>query len=118
MNEFDVLNGPFDYETHKNTFTDYLEVIIDETGTIMYATPSHQEKAIYLACLRLNISRQELSDRCPRQYYADYMYWLCTQAKCIAVWNNRIEGEPNAIQIAVLKKLAEEELYYGLIPSI
>ncbi|GAB6761703.1 hypothetical protein [Bacillus cereus] len=40
----ETLRGPFDIETHKKCFVDYLEVVIDEEGTVMYATPSHQEK--------------------------------------------------------------------------
>lgn len=45
-NEQIVLNGPFDIETHKKTFKNYLEVIILENGRIVYAVPSHQEKLI------------------------------------------------------------------------
>lgn len=39
-----------DMEQHKKTFINYLEVVIDENGKIMYAVPSHQEKLIKLAC--------------------------------------------------------------------
>lgn len=38
-----VLRSPFDIETHKATFVNYLEVCIDEGGTPHYAVPSHQE---------------------------------------------------------------------------
>lgn len=36
-----VLRSPFDIETHKATFVNYLEVCIDEGGTPHYAVPSH-----------------------------------------------------------------------------
>lgn len=48
----------FDMECHKNTFTNYLEVVIGENGKIMYAVPSHQEKLIKLACEKLNVTRE------------------------------------------------------------
>src|SRR5690606_29819 len=66
MNEQQVLHSPFDMETHKNTFINYLEVVIDADGTIMYAVPSHQEKLIRLACERHGLSRDELNDLCPQ----------------------------------------------------
>ena len=40
----------FDVDKHKDTFDSYLEVMILEDGSIEYAVPSHQEKAIKLAC--------------------------------------------------------------------
>ena len=43
------LGSTFDIEQHKAKYKNYLEVIIDANGTIMYAVPSHQEKASELA---------------------------------------------------------------------
>lgn len=40
------VHSDFDIQKHKETFIDYLEVIIDVNGRIMYAVPSHQEKLI------------------------------------------------------------------------
>ena len=56
----------FDVDKHKDTFDSYLEVMILEDGSIEYAVPSHQEKAIKLACEKLQISRSELDRLCPR----------------------------------------------------
>ena len=36
----------FDLEKHKQTYVQYLEVVILEDGTVEYAVPSHQEKLI------------------------------------------------------------------------
>lgn len=47
------IHSKFDIQKHKATFTGYMEVIIDENGTVMYAVPSHQEKAIALAEAKL-----------------------------------------------------------------
>ena len=38
----------FDLEQHKQTYVQYLEVVILEDGTVEYAVPSHQEKLIAL----------------------------------------------------------------------
>lgn len=116
-NEQRVLNGPFDIEKHKKTFTDYLEVIILEDGTIVYAVPSHQEKLIAIACEKLEITRNQLNDRCPVEYYFDFMNWLCQITNCISLWNERMEGIPNEEQLKSVKKLIEEKLYYGSIKN-
>ena len=47
-NEYDIYR-PFDAEKHKAKYSNYLEVLILEDGTVVYAIPSHQEKAIALA---------------------------------------------------------------------
>lgn len=52
----------FDLEKHKQTYVQYLEVVILEDGTVEYAVPSHQEKLIALACQKKGVSRQELND--------------------------------------------------------
>lgn len=113
MNEQEVLRQPFDFKTHKKTFVDYLEVIINDTGVIMYATPSHQEKLIAIICEQQNITRAELNAKCPREYYFDFMTWLCQESNCLAVWNARIEGIPNEVQTKKLKQLTNEGLYHG-----
>lgn len=43
----------FDLEKHKQTYVQYLEVVILEDGTVEYAVPSHQEKLIALWSIRL-----------------------------------------------------------------
>ena len=48
-NEYDIYR-PFDAEKHKAKYSNYLEVLILEDRTVVYAIPSHQEKAIALAC--------------------------------------------------------------------
>lgn len=44
MTQQEILQAPFDIETHKKTFIDYLEVIIRPDGTVEYAVPSHMYK--------------------------------------------------------------------------
>jgi hypothetical protein len=113
MNEQEVLRKPFDVETHKKTFIRYLEVVILEDGTIVYAIPSHQEKLIAVACQKHSVTRDQLADMCPPEYYFDYMAWLCEMSGCVSVWINHIFGSPNNRQLESLKMLADERLYEG-----
>lgn len=112
------LHSVFDIEKHKATFTDYLEVVIDIDGKVMYAAPSHQEKLIALACQKLGINRDELNAMCPREYYCDFLKWLCLTTGCMSVWNDWCEyGNLSAKQISMLRKLKMVGLYKGVIPN-
>lgn len=84
------LHCPFDIEQHKKHYFNYLEVVIFPDGHIEYATPSHQEKLITICMEELGISRQELMDRCPKEYYFDFMVWLCNVSHCVSVWDRYI----------------------------
>lgn len=118
MDKYSVYSD-FDIEKYKQTYVNYLEVVIDENGKVMYAVPSHQEKVIAMACEKLGVSRKELSDMCPKEYYFDYMTWLCMKSKAVAVWNDGcVAPEPNKKQVAVLRKLKLNGLYKGAIPNI
>lgn len=108
-----VLNSLFDIEVHKATFVNYLEVVILENGTVEYAVPSHQEKMIALACQKLNITRDELYDMCPTEYYFDVITWLSQITGAIAVWDFKYEGIANKDQLNRLDMLRAEGLYKG-----
>ena len=112
------LHSEFDIEKHKATFVDYLEVVIDADGKVMYAVPSHQEKLIALACQKLGITRDELNAKCPREYYFDFLKWLCFTTGAMSVWNDFCEyGNPSVKQIGILRKLKMAGLYKGVIPN-
>lgn len=115
IDSYNVLREPFDIETHKKIFINYLEVIITIDGTIMYAVPSHQEKLIAIACEKLKLSRDELYNICPPEYYFDIMMWLCQITNSIALWNEHMIGIPNEVQKKALEKLIKEDLYNGVI---
>lgn len=109
--------SPFDLEKHKQTYINYLEVIIDKTGKIMYAVPSHTEKAIAIACSELNVSRDQLMDMVPRDYYCAMHEWLCKVAKIVMVWTGGCTFvEPNSKQIAALRRLKLAGVYHGCVP--
>lgn len=113
------LHSEFDAEKHKQTFVHYLEVVIDPAGRVSYAVPSHQEKMIAEACKSLGVSRQELNDMCPREYYWDFMKWLSGISGLMAVWEDHYEvSVPTKKQIATLRRLKMAGLYTGIIPRI
>lgn len=114
-----VLHSAFDVATHKKVFVHYLEVIIDEDGTIIYGVPSHQEVLIRLACRKLGVDREALNKLCPKEYYFDFMEWLSLVSGAIAVWEYRTMGHKyNESQIEALSMLKREGLYLGDIPVI
>lgn len=98
----------FNIEQHKKTLIHYLEVVIDESGKIMYAVPSHQEKLISLAFEKLNVTREELNAMCPQEYYFDFMTWPCKISGACAVWENFIQCDKLTKQrIKTLQMLKE-----------
>ncbi|WP_019124665.1 hypothetical protein [Peptoniphilus grossensis] len=122
LEEYSVYS-PFDIKKHKETYINYLEVLILEEGTVEYAVPSHQEKALEIACKKLNKTKQEIEDMCPREYYCDYLTWLLGITGSISVWGTNDEyfivyKTINKKQIATLKKLKKHGLYKGNIPII
>lgn len=108
-----VLLKPFNVETHKKEFENYLEVVLKVDGEIVYAVPSHQEKLIKIVCEQQGITRDEVNDKCPREYYCDFMAWLCMESGCVAVWSEFSIGEPNKAQEETLGMLRNEGLYMG-----
>lgn len=51
---------------------------------------------------------------CPKEYYFDFMTWLCEVSGACAVWNNHIEKyELTECQIMALNALKDNGLYKG-----
>ena len=112
--EFDVYCD-FDPVKHKQKYINYLEVMILDTGKIVYAVPSHQMKAEQLACEKLNLTQRQLSKKCPREKQFDYLNWLLELTGAIAVWVDGYIGNPNARQQIALKRLKLYGIYGGRI---
>lgn len=114
------LHCKFDIELHRDKYPGYTEVIIRPDGEIEYAVPSHQEKLILLCVETLCITRSELHDMCPREFWADFGQWLCNMSKAVAVWYNFVmipaEGLTVAQQTA-LKLLKDNHCYVGEVPK-
>lgn len=113
------LYSDFDIDKHKENYVNYLEVIIFPDGHIEYAVPSHQEKLIRICCNKLNITRDELDNLCPQEYYADFLVWLCNISNCVSVWNNFIihadDKDMTPEQLVALCQLSKNDLYTGKI---
>lgn len=107
------LHSEFDIQKHKETFINYLEVMIERNGHVRYAIPSHQEVAIKLACEEKCWTRDELNDACPPEFYCDFLTWVLGLTGCVSVWNDFYMGKPNEKQIDKLKELKTAGLYRG-----
>lgn len=101
-----VLNGAFDVEVHKETFTNYFEAVARSDGSIEYAVPSHQGK---LESIMRDAGRDPISE-CPREFYADYLTWLMRETGCVCLWSNGYMGEPNARQRQAILGLCADGL--------
>lgn len=117
-----ILHQPFNIITHEKTFINYLEVVIDEKGTIMYAVPSHMEILIKIYMERYNVSREEIINKLtydpPWEYGLDMSAWLCDKLNCICVWNDTYKGKPNQMQLNKLKTLRLSGVYRGPVHDI
>lgn len=107
----EVLHGPFDLETHKATFTNYLEVVIAPDGTIIYAVPSHQKvlERIYQATFG-----RDANDACPRERWFDMLDWLMEETGYICAYTAGVLGKPHTdAQEDALMMLYREGLIYA-----
>lgn len=117
--EYDIY-CEFDIAEHKKKYTNYLEVLIEPSGKIVYAVPSRQEKAMALACEKLGKTRDEINAMCPREYYFDFLNWLLMLSGAVAVWNDFFAApqELTRKQVGALRKLKMAGLYNGIVPFI
>lgn len=102
----DVLRGPFDVETHKETFVDYFEAVARPDGRIEYAVPSHQMK-LEAICRENGVDPVE---DCPDGMIWGYLEWLIGQTGCVLLWGDRYVGKPNARQRQAIRMLCAEGL--------
>lgn len=109
-----VLHSEFDINTHKKTFIDYLEVVIDEFGNVMYAVPSHTEKLAEIYTGRNAVTRKAMITNMLTDHSGlDMAEWLCKKTHCVCVWNDSYKGEPNQKQLNTLKTLKLSGIYHG-----
>lgn len=113
--DYDCNRSQFELNKHIAKYVNYLEVIIDEEGIVHYATPSHQEKLISMACDKLNISREQLNDMCPKEYYTDFTNWLAYLVNAVVVYTDFYTCmQPlNSSQFLTLCQLKDSGVYAG-----
>ena len=102
----EVLRGPFDVETHKETFVNYFEAVARPDGSVEYAVPSHQEKLKRV----MREAGRDPEGECPREFWADYLTWLMRETGCVCLWAHGYMGEPNARQRQAIRMLCAEGL--------
>lgn len=109
--KYDVYSE-FDIEMHKNTYINYLEIVIERNGKIHYAVPSHIMKLEHLLMDKYKIEKDELN-KLYREECEDccstfgYLEWLMDRTGAITVHNTIYRGKANRVQISVLKKLVD-----------
>ena len=117
--QYEVLHSPFNIKTHKETFVNYLEIVIDKDGVCHYAVPSHNGILEMMVCKKHKIKfewfnfSEKAGALCPKNMYADYPEWLCKETECIMVWGdptNKVLGKPNTKQLLTLQELEKEGL--------
>lgn len=99
-------------EAHPELFVNYCEVLISDTGMIMYGA-SHQETLVTMYCTKYECSREELNERIPPQYNLDVVTWMCRKLNYpILVRYFMWEGvkPPNKLQQVALDKLTNAHL--------
>lgn len=120
MEEYSVYSE-FNLEQHKKTYVNYLEVLITADGEVLYAVPSHQEKAIQLACHKHKVNRTQLASMCPPDMYFDYLTWLLSMCDCISVWTHDYQAWDESLitsaQYARLRSLKLNGVYKGRLPK-
>lgn len=124
MNNYEVLHSPFNVKTHKETFTNYLEVVILADGTVEYAVPSHVKKLEKLVCEKYKFKwdNDTFGSIQLQAYYmqlnlclGNWLEWLIEESGAVCVWNSYYIGVLNDAQRNTLIMLTEEGVYYGKI---
>lgn len=104
------LYSKFDLQKHKQTYINYLEVIILPDGSVEYAVPSHQEKLISILQYKWQCTRTDALNKCPKELWLDFEEWLLDNTECIAVWSCGYKGKPNDAQKITLKQFVDAEV--------
>ena len=104
----EVLASDFSIKIHKETFIDYLEVMVDESGKIFYAIPSHQEWLIKKLMESKHMTREQVYASVTAQ---NALQEMCEMSHCIALWNDLCIGKPNAAQKKSIDSLRDACLF-------
>lgn len=118
-----VLHEPFDIQTHKLTFINYLEVVISPDGTVEYAVPSHLEKLLKIFMEQENITDREEAYRIIEEQDTAMDGPLITLTKLtgyISVWAEAYTcgKSPTKKQLAALRSLKLNGLYSGTLDDL
>lgn len=116
---YDCNYSKFDFQKHKETYTNYCEVVIRPDGEICYVCPSHQMYLEKLAAEVNNMSVQQVADACPEYMYADYFRYLIDLSGGVPCWsgfymipnNDRLtEAQMCSLHILIQEGLVHDNL--------
>ena len=112
-----TLHSRFGINKHKETFINYCEVIIEPSGDICYAIPSH---VMYLEKYGSRIyseTVEEFANRCPDNMYYNYIQWLVDATRCICCWprgymscKNTTEEQKHSLKLLIDNDLVEDRV--------
>lgn len=106
-----ILHSPFDFNVHKKTFFNYLEVVILENGTIEYATPSHERKLLEVTTKKFNIDEEKLYESFEKDAMSMWYFEICSyNTKCMTITNDyaKFWFKPTEAQMKTVRRLIEE----------
>ena len=114
----EVLHGPFDPDVHAETFTNYLEVVIEPDGTVVYAVPSH-----VMALARIRAGHDVTLDGLFRELESiplteSPLDYLVERTGCASLWT-RCAVYPRSVtdaQRTAIIDLQRRGLYKGPLP--
>jgi hypothetical protein len=124
----EVLHREFDVNTHKEYFTNYLEVIIHPDGLVEYAIPSHQvklfmiyyeqkfNKKIQYYSEEFFTIRTDVESSVPREFWLDMVQYYCNVTGCISMWDKSYVAPESGLteaQKTVIETLKRNKLYRG-----
>lgn len=101
----------FDIKTHNENFINYLEVIILQDGTVVYAVPSHQQKLLELYGNKYNITIEDIINKNIIPLCESPEDWIIYDLNVISVWYDFIIRPENITkeQQEILDKLKSEK---------
>lgn len=105
--EYDGLNE-FEADLHREVFKDYLELVIDRHGNIVYATPTHEWVMEWL--YRGEFGSEPRNDF-EKAEASDYFGFLMEKVGAVCVWLEGYEGDPNEEQEKSLAWLCDQGFF-------
>ena len=92
-------------DENPSLFVHYFEAVIDKSGLVYFACPSHERKILELLNKQYKINTNDEPWRSALDYAYDYGYAV--------IWYNRVLGNLNKFQRNTINKLREYNILQG-----
>ena len=93
-------------DENPSLFVHYFEAVIDKSGLVYFACPSHERKILDLLNKQYKINTNDEPWRSALDYAYDYDYAV--------IWYNRVLGNLNKFQRNTINKLREYNILQGV----